>query len=220
MDTYYFKPHLINENPEWLNVNLKGESFTLMPNTCYTADENQLVYVKSGYVRFYCNTDVQKNVFVFIVGQNSLVNASAIMTEIKRVSYICTDIETEILIYDSSLLWEKGYIQNNQELYFGLARNIAKTTKTILNRAHKTCFYDVTTRICRVLLDITEIKSNNNTQYVQNLTQNDIARLAGVHPVTASTVIKYLREQNVIGNLYKDHIEIFDYQALEHYCTI
>ncbi len=215
---YFFRPHLFNENEEWLDLLPRGTSTTLKGGQKFVPKEHELVFIKSGAVRFYCNTKLNKDMFVFIVGQNSLANINGLISAMNPLSYLVANTHTEIITFDAFFLWDVDFISKNPKFYLSMAKTISKTSNSLINRAHRTCFFDCVTRMSRVIYEITDPDYRPEFEYSQGMTQIDLASLAGMHPVTASKVLKKMRDDGLIGKITSQYIEISDYEQLKDTC--
>lgn len=211
----YFRPHIIDENKEWLSALHLGVEHHIDANTQFVPNDYDLIFVKSGYVRFYCNTNLKKNNFILIAGRNSLVNVGGVITGASRFSKITTDIESDIVVFDAYHFWDTQRIVEMPELYMSMVKNITKTVNIFTLRSHTVCFYPCLIRFCKMLVSCTDVVYDKNMQYVYGLTQNDLAYISGMHPVTMSRILKKLRNANIIGKLNTCSIDVLDYQKLK-----
>lgn len=212
----YFTPTLVDENLPWLPALKFGDEVHLPAGTLFTPKDYDLIFVKSGYARFFCNTNNKANNFILIAGRNSLVNVGGVITGANRFSHLTVEGDTDIVVFDSYILWDTEFAEMFPELYMSMAKTLAKTVNMFSERAHDICFYPCLERMCRILLSITsDLPYNSNTQYVKTCTQNDLAHLAGMHYVTASRVLKSLRDAGIIGKIYPYYIEVLNYKALK-----
>lgn len=214
-NNYYFKPHLVDENLEWCAVAHLGERRKVTNGCDFIPNDCDLIFIKSGYMRFYCDTDIKKNNFTLIIGRNSLANAGGAITGANRFSRFRTEKEAEIVVFNADLFLKNEYVQAHPLLYIGMAKTLAKTLGILASRTHNTCFHSCLPRMCQTILAVTDPQRTNNMQYVRAITQNDLAQLAGMHPVTASKVLKELRAGGILGKIRPFCLEIFDYQALK-----
>jgi len=212
---YYFKPHLFDENLEWCDIANLGKKHIVTNQNDFIPKDYDLIFVKSGYIRFYCNTNNKKDNFTLIVGQNSLANLGGVITGANRFSRATSETETELIIFDSYIFWDVEFIGAHSTLYMGMAKTLAKTIEILFLRSHYTCFHSSLSRICRIIIELTDATNNIDTHDIRVITQKDIAQLTGMHPVTVSRNLKKLRTNGILGKIEPFYIEIFDYQALK-----
>jgi CRP-like cAMP-binding protein len=79
---------------------------------------------------------------------------------------------------------------------------------------------DYFVRVCRILIYFVRWKKGNliqdgNQVLIQSdVTQNDIAKLLGIHRVTVTKAVKRLKELGIIRRFTKSELDIADYQGL------
>jgi CRP-like cAMP-binding protein len=79
---------------------------------------------------------------------------------------------------------------------------------------------DAFQRCCRILVYYVRWKTGSGTRSANevlihaDLTQNDLAKLLGVHRVSVTKAVSRLKEQGIIRHFTKSVLDIADYQAL------
>lgn len=210
----YFIPHLFNANPEWKNYKAFSKNTTVTNTQPFYPRDYDLIFVEKGYVKTFCNTNYKKEIFTLIIGENSLANVGGTITGANRFSKLITDTKAEIRIYDSYYFWDLSFIQDNPHLMQGLAKTISKCIEIHTTRSHYSCFFECLPRLCNTILDITTDKQIQYQQYIKSINQIELSQLCGMHPVTTCNILKKLRQNNIIGKVTPQYIEILDQETL------
>lgn len=212
--TLYFRPHLCDENEDWLSILHKGTPFHLREHESFTPRDADLLFIRTGCVRYFCNTAGYKNTLTLIVGRHSLVNIGGAVTGANRFSRVVATEPTEIVLFSGYAFWDVRTVQEHPSLYRSMAKTLAKTIELYSSRAHNTCFHACVPRICHSLLTLCSPTYHEGEQYITALTQNDMALFCGMHYVTLSNALRLLREKDVIGEVTAHGIESVDYEKL------
>lgn len=215
----YFTPHFSQVNPEWKNFAEHSKDIELDYTSAYIPNDYDLIYVKKGYVKVYCKTNLKNEVFTLIVGENSFANVGGAITGANRFSKIITDSKAELRVFDSYFFWDLDFIKKYPVLLQSIAKNIAKCITFHTMRSHYNCFYSSLPQLCQTILTISKEGFHENYNHVKLITQLDLADLSGMHPVTACNNLKKLREAGIIGKLTQQYIEILDMQKFNLIAT-
>lgn len=210
----FFRPHLVDENIRWRDILETGERFELAPDEVYVPANRELVLVLDGVVQFYCTAHTGRERLVYNVGRNSFANAGATATGSNRFLHLLARRKATLVKFDAYAIYDYDFIAKYPHLMVDLTQSMAKTTVLFSFRAYNMYFHECTSRVCKVLLDLTEEENSPRFQHMDTMTQNDIADFAGTHHVTVSRVLKKLREDGVLGEVTPSYVDVYDMARL------
>jgi CRP-like cAMP-binding protein len=210
----YFRPHLVDENPEWLDVLHHGEKRVLPPKADYCPQNHELVFVLKGYLQSHSVSTSGECRLMYNVGRNSVANAGSVVTGCNNYIRLRSKKECTIAVFDAYKVYDYAFVERHPELLISLSSCMAKTTSHFYLRAYNTYFHSCMAKISEVLYSLTTRKGDSKYQYMEGMTQSDIGAFAGAHPVTVSNVLEKLRFEGVIGEVTSSYVEVYNYDRL------
>lgn len=143
---------------------------------------------------------------ILYAGPGTLLNVPSVIANDFSNSLAECVLPTEIAILDSGLITDPAFVKKYPELMINLVHSLCVHMVIHTQRLADDSLYGTLTQVCRVLREI----SSGREHCAPGLSQQELARLLGVHRATLTRAIFRLRGLGIIGKFTRNELEILD----------
>jgi CRP/FNR family transcriptional regulator, cyclic AMP receptor protein len=205
-------------NEEELDQLGRGSQPSMIPKREYifTPDElsNQVYMLKSGRVRISRLSETGKHFTLVILEPGDIFGENALFADEPRRNFAEALDDAQICAIDKRE-FEK-VIMNNASVSMKIAQIVEHRLTEAQEQIEHLVFYDVQTRLARLLLKLADIHGERTERGVQigiKLTHEDIASLIGSTRETTSKILNEFKSNGWI-DVVKRHIILIDQKVL------
>lgn len=165
-----------------------------------------LYYVIRGRVRVsYVGSEGEERPVLY-AGPGTLLNVSSVIADDFSNSLAECVLPTEIAILDPALITDPEFVRKYPELMINLVRSLCVHMVIHTQRLADASLCGTVAQVCRVLREI----SSGRERCAPGITQQELARLLGVHRATLTRALFRLRGLGIIGKFTRKELEILD----------
>lgn len=177
---------------------------------------NQIIFIISGFVLKYIDTDEERSVNVDILREGDFIGIQAILG-ISSCNYTfraLTDIRACVI--NTAIL--KTLLESNSALAIRLLKRAAEDENTLMQFHARLTYKQMTGRLALTLLFLTENRLKEINIF-RLLSRKDIANFAGISHINTTKILKEFEREGLIKLVDKD-IYILKREKLERYSQI
>jgi CRP-like cAMP-binding protein len=184
------------------------------------APANGIYYIKEGQVDTALYTLHGPEKVLYCVGQGCVFGeASCFSTGVTGEASVWARTACTLYFFRKDLV-EGPIAREHPELLVELVGMLGHIVRMYGIWLHDSRSQDYFVRVCRILVYFvrwkqgTRVRDGNQVLIQSDVTQNDIAKLLGIHRVTVTKAVGRLKELGIIRHFTKSELDIADYPGL------
>lgn len=219
-ETYNFYPLFIcNMNLPWkdvlhLGVKLHYKKKQIINNTL----DNTVgfYYLNKGRVSvsYIAECGSEKN--VFFIGEGTLCNEIPTLSFGQSLAILTSMDNIELYFFNKEIVLSTEFMTTYPHLTKNLIESLCYKAGSLFSQACNLGLYDAFQNVCRVLYGMV-IFTEDKTNIVPQLSQQDIASFVGIHRGSLHKILRRLKEEGVIGNYSRHSLTVLDVDKLHSY---
>lgn len=178
--------------------------------------QHKAVYIKSGMVKLsICNEEGLESVIMF-AGSGSIYPVTCIEEQftIEQFMLLKTVVDTEIVVFPKEKILE--FMMKSSDFAVDAINFNSKIINSLLTKNILGSYENSEQSICSFLFSY--IKYNPNKNNIVNITQEEIASVAGISRMQVTRILGSLRERGIVKT-ERGKVIILDMEMLEKNCA-
>ncbi len=171
-------------------------------------------YVMSGRIRLSYVGRAGEERTILYAGPGSLMNVpSVVADDVENTVVTCTE-PAEVALFDAALLTDERFAAEHPDLMINLVQSLCVHLVIHSQRLAESALADSVSQVCRVVRELAQ-RHGGCDCFAPDMTQQELARLLGMHRTTLTRILCRLRDMHVLGKFTRHELRILDRTRLD-----